>query len=136
MEKLTKVLLSCVLVSSSMFALTLVSNEKTVSAAAEDLNLVYQLDFEDASNLGKNSVSSSYADATVYQTEGHMSQVDRSGGKAIRVIVKDGFLYVFTSHASYAVITYRMPNTYASGAVGIRSMYANTEIEEFAVTTK
>ena len=54
----------------------------------------------------------------------------------LRVIVKDGFLYVFTSHASYAVITYRMPNTYASGAVGIRSMYANTEIEEFAVTTK
>ena len=85
MKKLTKVLLSCVLVSSSMFALTLVSNEKTVSAAAEDLNLVYQLDFEDASNLGKNSVSSSYADATVYQTEGHMSQVDRAGGKAIMI---------------------------------------------------
>ena len=54
----------------------------------------------------------------------------------LRVIVKEGFLYVFTSHASYVVITYRMLNTYAPGAVGIRSMYANTEIEEFAITTK
>lgn len=54
----------------------------------------------------------------------------------LKVIVQDGFLYAFTSHATYPVITYKLPSTYSSGSVGIRSMLANTEIEEFTIITK
>lgn len=59
-------------------------------------------------------------------------------GKSInlRVIVQDGFLYVFTNHASYSLITYKLSSSYKAGSVGIRSMLCNTEIEEFSVTTK
>ena len=54
----------------------------------------------------------------------------------LRVIVQDGFLYVFTNHASYSLITYKLSSSYKAGSVGIRSMLCNTEIEEFSVTTK
>ena len=85
MKKLTKVLLSSILASSSLVAITISTKEETVKAANDDLKLVYQLDFEDASNLGKNSVENAFVDATVYKSGNHMTQVDRDGGKAIMI---------------------------------------------------
>ena len=85
MKKLTKVLLSSILASSSLVVISISTKEETVKAAENDLNLVYQLDFEDATNLGKNSIDNNYADATVYKSGEHMRQVDRAGGKAIMI---------------------------------------------------
>lgn len=85
MKKLTKVLLSSILASSSLVVISISTKDETVKAAENDLNLVYQLDFEDATNLGKNSIDNNYADATVYKSGEHMRQVDRAGGKAIMI---------------------------------------------------
>ena len=83
MKKLTKIFFSSALVLSSLVAIYAVTDKETVNAESNSLNLVYQLNFEDETNLGKNSVDNDYADATVYRTGDHMVQVDRDGGKAI-----------------------------------------------------
>ena len=85
MKKLTKSMISCMMFLLSLVVVCFTNKMETASAQANDLKLVYQLDFEDDSNLGKNSIDNDYADALVYRSGDYMMQVQRGDGKAIMI---------------------------------------------------
>lgn len=85
MKNMTRIFLSSIFVFISFVTICVSNKVEIVNAESNDLKLVYQLNFDDDSNLGNNSIDNDYADATVYRTGDHMVQVDRDGGKAIMI---------------------------------------------------